>query len=179
MNFYSGIAAPVALASLFVGCTSTFETRRYAPSDESKIENGIAYYESRMVIVRSEFTQAIDKDGKFLGAADTGCVRAQKEEIQYLPDPSKRMVIVHHPTPFAASQLQVTFNPNGTLASVNAVSTPQTAQLLGTLETALKDKVIFNSLVAGTGLPLCNSTLVIKEVVPVTNFGQLAPAKTP
>jgi len=158
------------------GCTSTFETRPYnVATDKLGIKNGISYYETRMVIVRYVFTDLVDsKTGELKGSITdqvNPCLKTvQKDDIQFFPDLSHRMVIVQHPSMFSQSQLQVGFNPNGTLSSINVQATPLTDKILSTLETAAKDKVL------ALGLkPACNASPIIESIRSAPTFGDTAP----
>ena len=167
----------ISAISILCGCSSTFETRPFnEKTDGSGILNGIAYYETQMVIINYVFTQLIDakNNNAVIGdlASKTCTPAVAKNDIQFLPDPSKKMVIIQHPSIFSNSQLQLGFNPNGTLASINSVSNPSTANILSTLETAMKDKVFaFNK---GPNLPPpCNATPVIYKMKIINNLNDI------
>jgi hypothetical protein len=167
----------ISAISILSGCSSTFETRPFnEKTDGSGISNGISYYETQMVVLNYVFTQLIDakNDNAVIGdlASKTCTAAVAKNDIQFLPDPSRKMVIIQHPSIFSNSQLQLGFNPNGTLNSVNSVSNPSTANILSTLETALKDKVLALSK-AEKLAPPCNATPVIYNMKIINNLNDI------
>lgn len=119
---------------LSCGCASHIETVRVNPETLQAVGRGfegVMYYEPKLVRLRYEFTQLVDKDKGLLGSSDEEtCKRViQKEEIVTLPDYQNPRAILHKPSWFAASEFGVTLN-NGMLVSVTANSTPQTPQIL-------------------------------------------------
>lgn len=131
MRIVCSVFTAVILAS---GCASHIETVRINPdtlqATGSGVE-GVVYYEPKLVKVRYEFTQLVDKDNGLLGTSDAGtCVRViQKEEITTFPDYQNPRAVLHKPSWFSSSEFGVTLN-NGMLVSVTSKSTPQTPQIL-------------------------------------------------
>lgn len=171
----------LVIAILCAGCSSTFTTRQFDNDKDAKsITNGVMYYEPRLAIVHYVFTVRTEKDGSVsgvLGDEAHPCRKmTQKDDIQYLPDLSHKMVIENHPSIFSASQFQLGFNPNGTLASINTVNTPQTASLLSTLETAAKDKV-FGGFFKAEVIPACNDSPEIESIRLINDMNDLAPTR--
>lgn len=161
-----------AMLSIFVagilsfGCASRIETVRINPetlqATGSGVE-GVVYYEPKLVKVRYEFTQLVDKEKGLLGTSDAGTCRRviQKEEIITLPDYENPRAVLHKPSWFSSSEFGVTLN-NGMLVSVTSKSTPQTPQILEQIA-ALKDV----GLLAVPTTAACNAGPVItsREVV--------------
>jgi len=146
---------------ILAGCASTFETRPYKITDADGIQNGVVYFESVPYLVNYVFT-AYEKDG---ASATSKCTKtSQKFEIQF--NPGKKMVLIGHPSNFSSSTLAITLNQNGTLASINSATTPVADKLLGTLEVALKDKVVS----LAEGLPKCNANPIVNLYKKVDNF---------
>lgn len=154
------------LTILVSGCASKIATVKIKPDTMEVVGSqvaGVIYYEPRLVKVRYEFTQLVDKDKGFLGSVDDGkCIQAiQKEEIVTLPDYNSPRAILNSPSPFASTEFGVTLN-NGMLVSVTSKSTPQTPQLI---EQVSKLAATLSA-VAAEG-QACNSGAVItkREVV--------------
>lgn len=137
------LAAVVSILALSVGgCASHIETVRVNPTTLQATGpgvEGVVYYEPKLVKVRYEFTQRLDKEGGLIGtSADGNCKQTiQKEEIVTLPDYQNPRAVLHKPSLFAATEFSVTLN-NGMLVSVTAKSTPQTPQLLEQLTKAVE-----------------------------------------
>lgn len=146
---------------ILAGCASTFETRPYKNTDDDGIQNGVAYFEPVPYLVNYVFT-AYEKDGT---PTTSKCTKtSQKFEIQF--NPGKKMVVVGHPSNFSSSTLAITLNQNGTLASINSATTPVSDKLLGTLELAIKDKVVS----LAEGMPKCNANPIVNLYKKVDNF---------
>jgi len=154
-------------AAIFVsGCASHIETVRINPETLQATGSGVkgvVYYEPKLVKVRYEFTQLVDKDKGLLGTSDAGTCRRviQKEEIITLPDYQNPRAVLHKPSWFSSSEFGVTLN-NGMLVSVTSKSTPQTPQILEQVA-ALKDV----GLLAAPTTAACNAGPIItsREVV--------------
>jgi hypothetical protein len=157
------IVLPVLILAFVVsGCASYVETTRIDPNTlettGSRVQ-GVIYYEAKLVKVRYEFTQLVDKDKGVIGTSDSGTCKQviQKEEIITLPDYQNPRAILHKPSMFSSSEFGVTLN-NGMLVSVTSKSTPQTPQILEQVA-ALKDAgVLGMPFVAG-----CNAGPVITK----------------
>ena len=160
----------ISLSILLCGCASTFETRPYKDkahyqqgSDDEGIQNGIAYYENQPYLVTYELS-AYQLDTKSI----TNCTRVkQKPEIQFIP--ARKMVLVNHPSLFSSSTLAVGFNTNGTLSSINTVSTPVADKLFSTLIGALETIAVAKEANFDT-LPLCNSVPVVTGFKRIDNY---------
>jgi hypothetical protein len=156
-----------ALALIVGGCASHIETVKINPATLQPTGpgiEGVVYYEPKLVQVRYEFTQLVDKDRGLIGtSADGSCKQViQKDEIVTLPDYQNPRAILHKPSWFAASEFGVTLN-NGMLVSVTSKSTPQTPQLIEQLTKAADLKALRSP----EGPTNCNAGPVItkKEVI--------------
>jgi hypothetical protein len=148
------------------GCASYIETVKVNPETLQATGTGVAgvmYYEPKLVKVRYEFTQLVDKEKGLIGSSLEGTCKpvVQKEEIVTLPDYQNPRAVLHKPTWFASSEFGVTLN-NGMLASVTTKSTPQTAPILEQIVKA-KEASVF----AVTPTAACNSGPVITKNDPV------------
>ena len=119
---------------VLMGCASRIETVIVDPKSLQATGRGIEgviYYEPRLVKVRYELTQLVDKDKGLIGTREKGtCTPVlQKEEIVTLPDYENPKAVLHKPSWFSSAEFGVTLN-NGMLASVTTKSTPQTAEIL-------------------------------------------------
>ncbi|MCW0217424.1 MAG: hypothetical protein OJI67_03780 [Prosthecobacter sp.] len=124
----------ISAAIISSGCASHIETVRINPETLQVTGpgiNGVIYYEPKLIKLRHEFTQLVDKEKGLLGTSDAGtCKRViQKEEIITLPDYQNPRALLHKPSWFSSSEFGVTLN-NGVLVSVTSKSTPQTPQIL-------------------------------------------------
>ena|ERR1035437_7850012 len=159
--YFRSIFLFVAVFTL-AGCASTFETRTYKSTDSEGIQNGIAYFEAVPYLVNYVFSM-YEENGV---PATSKCTKtSQKFDIQF--NPGRKMVLVGHPSNFSSSTLGITLNQNGTLAGINSATTPVADKLLGTLELALKDKVVSS---LAEGLQKCNATPIVNLYKKVDNF---------
>lgn len=154
------------IPACLAGCASYIETVKVNPDTLQAIGrgvDGVMYYEPKLVKVRYEFTQLVDKDKGLLGSSNEGtCKRViQKEEIVTLPDYQNPRAILHKPSWFSATEFGVTLN-NGMLVSVTSKATPQTAQILEQIIKATTAGIL-----AVPAMAACNAGPVItsREVV--------------
>lgn len=152
----------IILSLALTGCASYIETVRVDPNtlktmDGEKVVEGVIYYEPKLVKVRYEFTQLVDKDKGLIGSADAGtCSRAlQKEEIITLPDYQCPLAVLHKPSWFSSSEFGVTLN-NGMLVSVTSKSTPQVPEILEQVAALKNAGILIEPIVAA-----CNAGPVI------------------
>lgn len=148
-------------------CASRIETVKIDPGTLQPTGpgvQGVVYYEPRLVKVRYEFTQLVDKEKGLVGSSEKGgCTPVvQKEEIVTLPDYQRPRAILHKPSWLASHEFGVTLN-NGMLVSVTSKSTPQAPQLL---EQIVKAAEV--GFVREPGPPACNAGPVITRVEAVT-----------
>lgn len=128
-----------------------------------KPAKGVIAYEMRMVKVTYEFTTLVSKDGAFLGSSNGAEVNAdstlklckkeiQKEEIHFMPDLSRAVLVSQSGGFLATRKLTVTL-ANGVVSSVNAEAAPQTPQLLTALA-GIADVITTEDV---KGLAACNA----------------------
>ena len=156
----------LAFIAIVSGCASHIETVKVDPKTlQVKGEGieGVLFYEPKLVKVRYEFTQLVDKDKGVTGTSLSGtCAQViQKEEITTLPDYHNPKAVLHKPSWFSSAEFGVTLN-NGMLVSVTAKSTPQTAPILEQVVKA-KEAGLLGVPVVGA----CNAGPVITKIEPV------------
>jgi len=155
----------LALLVTITGCASYIETVKVDPETlqaKGKGIEGVMYYEPKLVKVRYEFTQLVDKDKGLIGSSLEGTCKpvVQKEEIITLPDYQNPRAILHKPSWFSSSEFGVTLN-NGMLVSVTSKSTPQTAPILEQIVKAKEAGMLVAPAVAA-----CNAGPVITKSEP-------------
>ena len=156
----------LALFVAISGCASHIETVKVNPETLEIVGDGIKgviYYEPKLVKVRYEFTQLVDKKKGLIGTSLNGkCEQViQKEEIITLPDYQNPKAILHKPSSFSSAEFGVSLN-KGMLVSVTSKSTPQTAPIL---EQIVKGKEA--GILAVSGKRTCNAGPVITKIEPV------------
>jgi len=159
------ITLPIIATAIFSsGCASHIETVRINPETLQTVGSGVegvVYYEPKLVKVRYEFTQLVDKEKGLLGTSDKNtCSRVlQKEDIITLPDYQNPRAVLHKPSWFSSSEFGVTLN-NGMLVSVTSKSTPQTPQILEQIANFKEVDILFTPPLPST-IPACNAGPVI------------------
>lgn len=148
---------------LLAGCTTTITTRDYDAARDAGGIDGVRYYEPRLYRVRYDYSALIDKSGALLGDAAAGTCRvvAQKEELATLPDFAHPRVLLQHTGAFSSGKIGVTLN-NGVLTGLNVESSPQSAELLATLQKAAASVATATLMPERAGgTPACNAGPVI------------------
>lgn len=152
-----------ASIAVFSGCASRIETVKVDPETlQVKGEGieGVLFYEPKLVRIRYEFTQLVDKEKGVIGTSLSGtCTQViQKEEVTTLPDYDNPKAVLHKPSWFSSAEFGVSLN-KGMLVSVTAKSTPQTGPIL---EQIVKAKEA--SLLGAPAVGACNAGPVITEM---------------